>query len=375
MKEILFINGDECVNALIKDLRSKLDARIDLADDFSSGLKEVFDRHPAVVFIKKDSENVSVENLARQVKTLLDEEDLRLYLLQDESSQRYSKTANFDDSFDLCLPFEELTRQIQQMLRTIPGLEWKIPAADEDIPTLMTEPSPFFDQDAPAGADIVDVTLDQSHSDDFLAGFPFPEILNPLEPSSPSPPEKPDTSVSLFNPEELSQLEAHPKSKPAREALRSEKETPHQLFGSMTDEELNNILFRNPDSLSSTQPDTVAADSTKGMSQFSPAGNVRPTAPRTTTSTAQPPPSGFAAKPTRQPSPSTASRGSAGQKQQFEKKTSIVFKGYIVIAVIILTIATIFLVRQWHIDMSWKKLAAVMVKNPDKAKPLQTESA
>src|ERR1039458_9455572 len=148
MQEILFITGDDCVQALIDDLKTKLDTRIDLAVDYSSGLKEVFDRHPAVVFIKKDNDGISVENLARQVKPLLDEEEVRLVLLQDESSQRYSKTANFDDSFDLCLPFEELTSQILQMLRTIPGLQWKIPLGEEDISVSITEISPFFDQDA-----------------------------------------------------------------------------------------------------------------------------------------------------------------------------------------------------------------------------------
>ena len=128
MSEILFIAIDPCILALIEDLQPLLAPAIGLESDYTSGIKRIFDTRPSIVFLQHMIGNVTCDKLANQVKMLLDGEEVPLVLLSEESVTSYSVVSTYAACFDLCLPLDELSWQVQQLLHTLPGIAWKEPA-------------------------------------------------------------------------------------------------------------------------------------------------------------------------------------------------------------------------------------------------------
>ncbi len=126
MPEILFITNDQNLPEIIDQLKSLVDARIDIVNDFSQGLKEIFFRQPDLVFIQKEIEGITGEKVASQVRALLDEEPIRLVLLHNMENGWQVADSNFNGSIDISLPAPELIRQLQQqvndVLYAVPGI-------------------------------------------------------------------------------------------------------------------------------------------------------------------------------------------------------------------------------------------------------------
>lgn len=116
MQEILFITNEQRLLEIIDQLKTLVDARIDIVNDFSQGLKEIFFRHPSVVFIQKEIGGLTGEKVASQVRALLDEEPIRLVLLHNETYEWQVADSNFNGSIDISLPPPELIRQLQQQV-------------------------------------------------------------------------------------------------------------------------------------------------------------------------------------------------------------------------------------------------------------------
>lgn len=106
--------------ALIENLQPLIEPTIELAADYSSGIKRIFEDHPDVVFMQNTIDSVSCEKPAGQVKALLDKESTRLILLTDEASSWNSLFSAFDQCLDIYQPLEELSLQIQQLLSDLP---------------------------------------------------------------------------------------------------------------------------------------------------------------------------------------------------------------------------------------------------------------
>ncbi len=98
MPEILFITNDQNLPEIIDQLKSLVDARIDIVNDFSQGLKEIFFRQPALVFIQKEIEGITGEKVASQVRALLDDEPIRLVLLHNMENGWQVADSNFNGS-------------------------------------------------------------------------------------------------------------------------------------------------------------------------------------------------------------------------------------------------------------------------------------
>lgn len=275
MSEILFIANDPCILALIQMLQPLVEPRISLESDYSSGIKRIFDTHPAVVFLQHKIGKVSCDKLANQVKMLLDGDAIPLILLSNEASMSYSWDSSYEACFDLCLPLDELTRQVQQQLRTLPKIAWKEPAAAEPTSrekqsetmelTLPTEdldfsppyawpendtgsagksaPSTAADaiQQAPVGNSPASAGLTSApgleepqflteSSDDKFIIEPIPSDLEeaPQQPAG--------MPASSIQPTVFSQKSSFPDSR------RIEKEDPSQLFGSMSGSRLEPSL-------------------------------------------------------------------------------------------------------------------------------------
>jgi hypothetical protein len=130
MADILFIANDQSVQLLIGDLQPLIEERIYLETDYTSGIKRIFDTHPAVVFLQQKIGEVTCDKLVNQVKMLLDGESVPLILLSDEAAMSYSVASNFEACFMLCLPPDELNRQVKQLLQTLPKIIWKADVTD-----------------------------------------------------------------------------------------------------------------------------------------------------------------------------------------------------------------------------------------------------
>ena len=125
MPEILFIAIDPCIVALIENLQQLVMPEIHLESDYTSGIRRIFDTRPTIVFLQHKIGSVTCDKLANQVKMLLDGETVPLVLLSDEPAMSYSVVSTYEACFDLCLPLDELSWQVQQLLHTLPEILWK----------------------------------------------------------------------------------------------------------------------------------------------------------------------------------------------------------------------------------------------------------
>jgi len=128
MSEILFIAIDPCILALVENLQELVERRIWLESDYTSGIKKIFASPPSIVFLQHKIGAVACDKLANQVKMLLEGSPVPMVLLSDESVMSYSVVSTYEACFDLCLPLEELSLQVQQLLHTLPEIRWKEPA-------------------------------------------------------------------------------------------------------------------------------------------------------------------------------------------------------------------------------------------------------
>ena len=129
MSEILFIANDQKILTFMKRLQPLVALSIAHEVDYSSGIKRIFDEHPSIILLQGKIDDVSCDRAANQVKMLLDNEDIRLVLLSDDLATSDSLASAFDSCLDMNLSFDELSRQVQQLLNTLPSLAWSTSAA------------------------------------------------------------------------------------------------------------------------------------------------------------------------------------------------------------------------------------------------------
>ena len=120
MKEIYFIANSRNARTLIEKLQPLTGATIGIATDLAQGLKDVFDRHPAVVFIQNEIEGIPGEKLAKKIRAILDDATIRFVLLHEDADSIRAKAKDFDASYNISQPDDELCRQILQFLITMP---------------------------------------------------------------------------------------------------------------------------------------------------------------------------------------------------------------------------------------------------------------
>jgi hypothetical protein len=118
MSELLIITNKQSVLDVIEQLRTLKNDRIEVVTDFTQGLKAIFYRLPNVAFIQGEIGGITGEKVAGQVKTLLDGEPIRLVLLRDENDTWDAGNSNFDDCVDICLPSDEVVHQFLQQFPT-----------------------------------------------------------------------------------------------------------------------------------------------------------------------------------------------------------------------------------------------------------------
>jgi len=264
MSEILFIASDPCILALVENLQQLIEPEICVESDYTAGIKKIFDVRPTIVFLQHMIENVACDKLANQVKMLLDGEAVPLVLLSEESGMSYGVVSTYEACFDLCLPLDELSLQVQQLLHTLPAIPWKESAAPEpqtpcDLPSRTTleitvpagDPDlalPFpwqgnAEEATPLPPAAWDGALEAAEGNGLLAEAAPPAAPGPVRPqfldhfleeqfaAKPLP--------SIFD-EPLQQEKPAPKPAAAqdisiRDLHRIEREDPNLVFGSMSE--------------------------------------------------------------------------------------------------------------------------------------------
>src|SRR6266568_974863 len=133
MKNILVISSDPRADALIGRFQPLLKVQIGSVADFDHGLKEVFDKRPAVVFIQSEISGIAGDAVAKHIKGLLRDDSPKLVLLRDAPERPTASRNTFDESIDLFMPEEDLSRVFRAQLEKIPSLQWREKAEDEEL--------------------------------------------------------------------------------------------------------------------------------------------------------------------------------------------------------------------------------------------------
>ncbi len=167
MTNVLIIASDRRMVELRGRFQPLLGTLILMVNDFDLGLKEVFEKRPATVFIQDDINGVSGATVARHIKTLLRERSPRIVLVTDDESS--SKVANswFDDILRLSGSEQALYDAFKRHLDATGGLVWKDCNVGSDSPA----------EGEPAESEEFPVFHDNSEQ---VVSEPFPTEFPPL---------------------------------------------------------------------------------------------------------------------------------------------------------------------------------------------------
>lgn len=99
--------------------------KIEVVTDFDQGLKDVFEKRPAMIIIQDQISGVTGESVARHIQLLLGS-GAPVFVLMHEGNRRIKPIKGlFEHIVDLTQPDTKLFEDIQAILKTILGAEWK----------------------------------------------------------------------------------------------------------------------------------------------------------------------------------------------------------------------------------------------------------
>jgi hypothetical protein len=267
MPEYLVITNKKDVLDVVDRIRSEDGVEIRVESDFTKGLKAIFYRLPDVVFIQEEIAGITAEKVAAQVRTLLDDEPIRLVLLHERLGEWDSGDPGFDGLVDTGLPFNDLLTSFREVMKTRRNdtETSQETAKDEDSLSLQAtstqdtgfEFDPFSDI-FPAqihhnwGTFSTETGQDMNENPvlppppeepafvDYEFSFETPgEIVSSIPLEKPEPPplendiprtDKETFDDSIQNPEKVD-------TRYLEKARHAEKESPHQLFASINEED------------------------------------------------------------------------------------------------------------------------------------------
>jgi hypothetical protein len=123
MPEFLVVTTRQNVVDVVKQLISEDGLEIQVEDDFTKGLKAIFYRLPEVVFIQEEIAGITAQKVAGQVKTLLDDEPIRMVLLREQVAEWDTIEPSFDSIIDTSLSFDNLLGRFREELKPTPSVE------------------------------------------------------------------------------------------------------------------------------------------------------------------------------------------------------------------------------------------------------------
>lgn len=125
MVNLLFISNSSKIENIKNSLQPLLSVKIDIVGDFDYGLKDVFEKRPAIVFIQDQIAGVTGESVARHIQLLLGPgAPLFIFMHQGNLKARPIKGL-YEYLVDLSQDDTILLADIQSSLRLILGPNWQ----------------------------------------------------------------------------------------------------------------------------------------------------------------------------------------------------------------------------------------------------------
>jgi hypothetical protein len=145
MLNLLFIS--DCLKAeYIKSiLQPVLKVFIDVVPDFDTGLRDVFEKRPATVFIQHQIGVVTGESVARHIQMLLGSDAPKFILLHSGNDKPKAIKGLYEHFIDVSQPNDVLEKNIISTLKLLLGDQWDkiyLAPADTPVPTEVTAALP-----------------------------------------------------------------------------------------------------------------------------------------------------------------------------------------------------------------------------------------
>jgi hypothetical protein len=124
MVNFLFIANHSKIQTIQRSLQNLLKVRIDTVGDFDCGLKEVFEKRPALVFIQEQIDGVTGESVARHIQMLLGAGAPSFVYLHDGNQKAKPVRGLYEYLIDLSQPNKNVISDIQDALKQLLGEQW-----------------------------------------------------------------------------------------------------------------------------------------------------------------------------------------------------------------------------------------------------------
>ena len=162
MVNLLFISNNIKIHTIKNLLQPLLKVKIDAVSDFDLGLKEVFEKRPATVFIQDQIDGVSGESVARHIQMLLGASSPSFIFMYEGTTRVKPIKGLFEYLIDLSQTEIKIVEDIQATLKSLLGQQWEkiyIPPLSDKTANRDTIP-------LTEGSRVVaDQLLDEFHSD------------------------------------------------------------------------------------------------------------------------------------------------------------------------------------------------------------------
>ena len=125
MLNLLFISNSPKMAFIKINLQAMFKVKIEVVTDFDQGLKGAFEKRPAMIIIQDQISGVTGESVARHIQLLLGSSAPVFVLMHEGNRQIKPIKGLFEHIVDLTQPDTKLFENIQIILKTILGAEWK----------------------------------------------------------------------------------------------------------------------------------------------------------------------------------------------------------------------------------------------------------
>jgi len=126
MVNLLFITNSTKIEAIRTALQPFLKVKIDIVSDFDYGLKDVFEKRPATVFIQDQIAGVTGESVARHIQMLLGASAPSFIFMHEGSTKANPIKGLFDYLIDLSQADATIVADIQATLKSLLGVpQWE----------------------------------------------------------------------------------------------------------------------------------------------------------------------------------------------------------------------------------------------------------
>lgn len=140
MLNLQIISDSSKADIIMARLQTMLRVKIDILGDFDLGLKEVFEKRPAVVLIQEQITGVSAENAARHIQMLLGNGAPKFILMHEGNHSLQPIKGLFEYVVDLNMPAVKFFEDLLLILKLIYGDQWdRIFIRSADVASLKSD--------------------------------------------------------------------------------------------------------------------------------------------------------------------------------------------------------------------------------------------